>query len=303
MRAAGRPRSNSSASITNDSPPPRAADGKAFRMSDFLPDADFELYRKLIYDESGIHFSSTNRSILESRLRERLREKKTDTLKSYFDLITRDKEEMKVLLDSVTTNLTRFFRNQPHFDALEKHVVPELLRMRGGSAEKKIKIWSAGCSTGEEPYTIALLLKEVLPSPWGFEIVASDISLKSLMVGKEGFYPDSRIVGIPEAYLPKYFERKSNGWQVKDAVKKTIRFDYHNLKNDSGLRSMDIVFCRNVLIYFDEAAQKATVERFYEALAPQSFLFIGHSESLFGMNTKFEFVKTEWACFYKKDSK
>ena len=272
-------------------------------MSDFLPDAEFELYRKLIYDASGIHFSSTNRSILESRLRERLREKKSDSLKEYYDILTKDHEELKILLDSVTTNLTRFFRNQPHFDALEKYVVPELIRIRGASPDRKLKIWSAGCSTGEEPYTIAILLKETLPPGWGFEIVASDISLKSLMVGKEGFYPDSRITGIPEPYLPKYFERKSNGWQIRDEIKKLIRFDYHNLKNDSGFRNIDVVFCRNVLIYFDEAAQKATVERFYDALAPKSFLFIGHSESLFGMNTRFEFVKTEWACFYKKDAK
>jgi len=272
-------------------------------MSDFLPDAEFELYRKLIYDASGIHFSSTNRSILESRLRERLREKKTDSLRDYYDLLTRDHEELKTLLDSVTTNLTRFFRNQPHFDALAKYVVPELIRIRGSSPDRKLRIWSAGCSTGEEPYTIAFLLKDALPPGWGVEIVASDISLKSLMVGKEGFYPDSRVVGIPELYLPKYFERKPNGWQVKDEVKKLIRFDDHNLKNDSGVRNMDVVFCRKVLIYFDDAAQKASVERFYDALGTKSFLFIGHSESLFGMNTRFEFVKTEWACFYKKDSK
>lgn len=269
-------------------------------MSDFLSDADFELYRKLIYDESGIHFSATNRSILESRLKERLREKKSDSLRDYYKLILGDKEEFKTLLDSVTTNLTRFFRNQPHFDALEHYVVPELAKLRGASADRKLRIWSAGCSTGEEPYTIAMLLKEILPAGFSFEVVASDISLKSLMVAKEGFYGDSRIQGIPEAYLAKYFERKPSGYQLKDEVKKLVRFDYHNLKNDSGLRNLDVVFCRNVLIYFDEAAQKATIERFWESMAPKSFLFIGHSESLFGMNTRFEFVKTDWACFYRK---
>ena len=155
-------------------------------MSDFLGDADFELYRKLIYDESGITFSTTNRSILESRLKERLREKKLDSLKEYFSLITRDKEELKTLLDSVTTNLTRFFRNQAHFDAIEKYVVPELIKLRGGSGERKLRFWSAGCSTGEEPYTLAMLLKEILPAGWSFEIVASDISLKCLMVGQGG---------------------------------------------------------------------------------------------------------------------
>jgi len=121
------------------------------------------------------------------------------------------------------------------------------------------------------------------------------------MVGKEGFYADARVQGIPEAYLPKYFDRKPGGHQIKEEIKKHTRFDYHNLKNDSGLRGLDVVFCRNVLIYFDEAAQKAAIERFWEAMAPKSFLFIGHSESLFGMNTKFEFVKTDWATFYRKN--
>jgi len=271
-------------------------------MSDFLSDADFELYRKLIYDASGITFSSTNRSILESRLKERLREKKLDSLKDYFSLINRDKEELKTLLDAVTTNLTRFFRNQAHFDAIEKFVVPELIKMKGSTGDRRLRFWSAGCSTGEEPYTLAMLLKEILPAGWGCEIVASDISLKSLMVGKEAFYADSRIVGIPEHSLSRHFDKKPGGFQLKDEIKKNVRFDYHNLKNDSGLRGLDVVFCRNVLIYFDEAAQKAAIERFWEAMAPKSFLFIGHSESLFGMNTKFEFVKTDWATFYRKNA-
>ncbi len=269
-------------------------------MADFLADTDFDLYRKLIYDESGIHFSATNRSILESRLKERLRDKKLDHVRQYYDIIVRDKEEMKVLLDSVTTNLTRFFRNQAHFDALEKYVIPELIKIKKPSGDYKIRIWSAGCSTGEEPYTIAILMKELLPAPWTAEIIASDISLKSLMVGREGFYADARIAGIPEGTLKRHFDKVEGGYRIHDDLRSMIRFDYHNLKNDSGLRSLDVVFCRNVLIYFDDVAQKATVERFWDAMASKSFLFIGHSESLFGMNTRFEFVKTEWACFYRK---
>jgi len=269
-------------------------------MSEFLSDADFELYRKLIYDASGISFSETNRSILESRLKERLRDKKMDSLSEYHKLIMGDKEEFKTLLDSVTTNLTRFFRNQPHFDALEHYVVPELLKIKAASPEHRIRIWSAGCSTGEEPYTIAMLLTQILPPPWTVEVLASDISLKSLMVGKEGFYPEARMQGVPDAYVAKYFDKKADGYQIKNDIKKLVRFDYHNLKNDSGLRDLDVVFCRNVLIYFDEAAQKAAIDRFWDAMSSRSFLFIGHSESLFGMETKFEFLKTDWACLYRK---
>jgi chemotaxis protein methyltransferase CheR len=266
----------------------------------FFSDADFEHYRTLIYNESGIHFTATNRSILESRLKERLREKGMDSVRAYFSLISTNKEELKSFLDSITTNLTRFFRNQAHFDALEHFVVPELLKIKKGSANTTVKIWSAGCSTGEEPYTIAMLMNEILPPPWKFEIVASDISLKCLMTAKEGFYAESRITGIPDAYLKKYFDKVEGGYKVHGDLMSKIRFDYHNLKNDSGLRGLDIVFCRNVIIYFDEAAQTAVINRFWDAMALKSFLFIGHSESLFGMDTKFEFVKTQWATLYRK---
>ena len=264
----------------------------------FLTDADFEQYRNLIYNECGIHFTSTNRSILESRLKERLREKGVDSVKTYFATITRDQSELKSFLDSVTTNLTRFFRNQAHFDALERHVIPELLNAKRASGSNTIKIWSAGCSTGEEPYTIAMLLSDILPPPWNYEIVASDLSLKCLMSAKEGFY--SRIEGIPDNYLKKYFDKVEGGYKIHSNLMSKIRFDYHNLKNDAGIRGMDIVFCRNVIIYFDDITQAAVINRFWDAMASKSFLFIGHSESLFGMDTKFEFVKTDWATLYRK---
>ena len=272
-------------------------------MADLLTDEDFDLFRKVIYDESGITFSATNRSILDSRLKERLREKQLSDVKVYYNLILSDKEEMKLLLDSVTTNLTRFFRNQPHFDAFINYIIPQILETKKSSGEKVVRIWSAGCSTGEEPYTIAMILEDILPATFTYEIIASDISLKSLMVGKQGFYEDSRIGGIPQKYLDKYFTKTDNGYQINDNIKSKVRFDYHNLKNDSGLRNLDIVFCRNVLIYFDDAAQTVAVNRFWDAMARKSYLFIGHSESLFGMDTKFEFLKTDWACLYQKSEK
>jgi Methylase of chemotaxis methyl-accepting proteins len=271
-------------------------------MPDFLNDADFDQYRRLIYDESGITFSATNRAILESRLKERLRDKQIQHVSEYYALLTKDKEELKLMLDSVTTNLTRFFRNQPHFDALINYVIPEVLKTKRERNDNKIRVWSAGCSTGEEPYTLAMIFKDKLPPGIQAEIVASDLSLKSLMVGKAGFYPEARIAGIPDNYLSRFFEQKNNGYQVKDELMKMIRFDYHNLKNDSGQRNVDILFCRNVLIYFDEAAQKAVIDRFWDAMSPKSYLFIGHSESLFGMKTKFEFLKTDWACLYQKNT-
>jgi chemotaxis protein methyltransferase CheR len=269
-------------------------------MSDFLSDEYFEKFRSLIYDASGIHFSSTNRSILESRLRERLRNASLETVEEYYASIRGNEGELRALLDSVTTNLTRFFRNTAHVETFEYYVVPELVKMKKAGGSNQIRIWSAGCSTGEEPYTLAMILREILPADFTTEILASDLSLKSLMTGQQGFYADNRVQGVPERYLTRYFDRKTGGYQIKDEIRRMVRFDYHNLKHDSGQRNLDVIFCRNVLIYFDEAAQKAVVDRFWDALAPSAFLFIGHSESLFGMKTGFEFLRTDWACIYRK---
>ena len=270
-------------------------------MLDTLNDADFERFRKTIYDESGITFSATNRPILDSRIKEILREKKLDSVDDYYKLITSDHEEMKRMLDAVTTNLTRFFRNQPHFDALEKYVIPHVLEEKKKTGDKTVRVWSAGCSTGEEPYTIAMLLKRILPVGYDFQVTASDISLKSLMVGQSGFYADNKVDGIPPDYLSQYFTKSAGGYQVNKEIMSKVKFDYHNLKNDSGMRNLDVIFCRNVMIYFDEPAQLVVLNRFWHSMASHSYLFIGHSESLFGMDTKFEFLKTDWACLYQKN--
>jgi len=273
-------------------------------MSDIMTEPDFEKYKKLIYDASGITFTATNRSILESRLRERLRSSTAaKTVGDYYALLLKDSEELKAFLDSVTTNLTRFFRNMAHIDTFEKYVIPKIVKTkRETNAPKTVRVWSAGCSTGEEPYTLAIVLQEKLPPDFTYQITASDISLKSLMTAKEAAYPENRMESVPPQFI-KYFDKKDQNFRVREDVKKNVRFDYHNLKFDSGQRGLDVVFCRNVLIYFDLAAQKEVIDRFWEAMAPTSYLFIGHSESLFGMETKFEFLRTDWACIYTKEPK
>lgn len=269
-------------------------------MAQFLSQDEFERFRTLIYDASGIHFSESNRSILESRLRDILR-KHDLTISAYYALLRSNPEELKLLLDSVTTNLTRFFRNTSHFQSFEYHVIPDLLKRKRSAGDTTFRLWSAGCSTGEEPYSFAMVVKELLPPGMKAEIIASDISLKSLMAGKEAFYPEARMNGVPEKYLARYFERKADGYLIKDEIRQMVRFDYHNLKFDSGLRNLDVVVCRNVIIYFDEPAQQAVIQRFWDTMNDYAYLFIGHSESLFGMKTRFEFVKTDWASVYRKN--
>ena len=269
-------------------------------MSDFLNDSDFQKIRDLIYNESGIHFSDSNRTILESRLRERLKVMNLSNAREFYDKLTGDEGVLKDFLDSVTTNLTRFFRNLAHYETFINHVIPDLVEKKRSLGQKKISLWSAGCSTGEEAYTNAIVLKEHLPPDFEIDIVASDLSLKSLMKAKEGFYLNNRVNGIDEKYLKKYFIKKENGYQIKPEIGDLIRFDYHNLKFGSNLRNLDVVFCRNVLIYFDEAAQKNVIDNFWDSMSSHSYLFIGHSESLFGMDTQFKFIKTDWACIYGK---
>ncbi len=269
-------------------------------MSEFLNDQDFQKIRDLIYNESGIHFSDSNRTILESRLKERLKLLNLSSIMDYHRKLTSDGGELKDFLDSVTTNLTRFFRNNAHYDTFINYVIPDLVALKRKQGKKKITLWSAGCSTGEEPYTNAMVLKEHLPPDFEIEITASDLSLKSLMKAKEGFYPKNRVTGVEDKYLNKYFAPQDNGYKIKPEIGGLIRFDYHNLKFGSPLKNLDIVFCRNVLIYFDEAAQKNVIDNFYDAMSNHSYLFIGHSESLFGMDTQFKFIKTDWACIYGK---
>lgn len=268
-------------------------------MSEILPDALFGEFRAVIYDQSGIHFSDSNRPILESRLRDRLRISGLTNASDYLAKIKQSPQEMKDFLDSVTTNLTRFYRNQGQFDALVHQVIPDLCA-RKASSEKDLRVWSAGCSTGEEPYTLAMVMEKHLPQGFTYHITASDLSLKSLMTANQGFYPDAKMEGVPPEDLDKFFTRLEGGWQIKESIKEKITFDYHNLKFDSGQRGLDIVFCRNVLIYFDEAAQKNVIDRFWNSMNNHSYLFIGHSESLFGLNTQFKFLKSDWAVLYTK---
>lgn len=270
-------------------------------MAEKLTDADFKLFSSLVYDESGIMFSDSNRTILESRLYDCVREKHAASLSDYYTLITSKKDELDFFLDQITTNLTYFFRNQQQFDTLAFYVIPSLLEYKKKLSDTHIRIWSAGCSTGEEAYTIAMILEECLPPPYTYQITASDLSLRSLMVGRSGFYLENKVEGIPEKYLNRYFTKKDTGYQILPSLMQKIKFDYHNLKYDSGMRNLDVIFCRNVLIYFDDEAQKTVIDHFWNDMSPQSYLFIGHSESLFGTKTQFKFLKTKWGHLYQKN--
>jgi len=269
-----------------------------------LTDEEFRLFRSLIYKESGIYLKENRKDFLENRVVKRLRATGLTSPYWYYKLLTENKKaELLNLLDLLTINETSFFRNAPQLDLFKNIALPEILGSKSGEARKRLRIWSAGCSTGEEPYTIAMFIREALPDPrpWEIQIFASDLSFTALKAASAGEYNADKVSATVDAhYINRYFEKLGDRVRIRDELKKMIVFDYHNLKNDNGLAELDVIFCRNVMIYFDEAAQARLVKRFYDSLVPGGYLFLGHAESLFGMETKFEFVYDNKGTAYKK---
>lgn len=252
----------------------------------FFSDNDLKIVADLVYHNCGIVFKESNLTVLVSRLSYKLREKQI-TAAEYVTLLQRDNKELLSFIDFATTNFTSFFRNPKQFEILANVVLPEIVKRNQDS--KFIKLWSAGCSTGEEPFTLAMVVhdflesKALLEAGWNFHITASDISLESLFTAKEGKFPKKSVEKIEKKYLDKYFTSVGDDRILKDPVKRAVRFDYHNLIYDNGIRDVDVVFCRNVLIYFDLDIQRKVLTNIHLSAKPSSFLFIGHSESLIGV--------------------
>ncbi|MBI4976044.1 MAG: protein-glutamate O-methyltransferase CheR [Spirochaetes bacterium] len=265
-----------------------------------LTDEYFEKFKTTVYEESGICFNSVNRVVLEARINENIKRKSLAGFDAYYQLVKSNKEELREFLDSITTNLTKFFRNESQFVSL-RQVLPQIAAKKT-AGNRVIRIWSAGCSTGEEPYSIAITAGELGGALSGctVSIFASDISLKSLITAKEGRYRKDRFENVDKAIVERYFDVMPEECVARDNIKKMITFDYHNLKHPVTFKDLDIIFCRNVIIYFDAESQKRTIDRFYEALGPAGYLYLGHSESLFGMTTNFKFNKLDDAIVYTK---
>ncbi|MBX3330717.1 MAG: protein-glutamate O-methyltransferase CheR [Nitrospira sp.] len=245
---------------------------------------EFDHFRTLIYDESGISLSQQKQSLLESRLSKRVRELGLETFSQYYDRVIGDptQEEFTRMLDLISTNKTDFFRESKHFDFLRDVILPESI------PEKRIRIWSSACSTGEEPYTIAITLFEGVQNPgeWDFKILASDLSTRVLAKAASGIYDEERFQGMSPDMLSRHFLRgrgdSMGRFKVKPHLASMIRFRRLNLMNDEfPIRNpLDLIFCRNVMIYFDRPTQETLVNKFHRYLKPGGYLFIGHSESL-----------------------
>ncbi|MEC4889553.1 MAG: protein-glutamate O-methyltransferase CheR [Nitrospira sp.] len=245
---------------------------------------EFQRFRTLIYDESGISLSEQKKSLLASRLSKRLRDLGLDTFSDYYEKVTLEtsREEFTRMLDLISTNKTDFFREPKHFDFLRDRILPELTQL------KRVRIWSSASSTGEEPYTIAMTLYDGVqnPSQWDFKILASDLSTRVLAKAASGTYDEERVRDVPEEIVKRHFLRgrgESAGMlKVKPHLADMIRFRRINLMDDQfPIKSpLDLIFCRNVMIYFDRPTQEKLVNKFHRYLKPGGYLFIGHSESL-----------------------
>jgi chemotaxis protein methyltransferase CheR len=245
---------------------------------------EFLRLRKLIYDESGISLSDQKRTLLASRLSKRIHELGLATFSEYYEQVTEDPshEEFMRMLDLISTNKTDFFREPKHFEFLRERILPEL------EQPKRIRIWSSACSTGEEPYTIAMTLFEHAPNPaqWDFKILASDLSTRVLAKAASGLYDQDRFRDVPPDILQRHFLRgkgdRAGLFKVKPHLASVIQFRRLNLMDDRFpiKAPLDLIFCRNVMIYFDRPTQEKLVNKFHRYLKPGGYLFIGHSESL-----------------------
>jgi chemotaxis protein methyltransferase CheR len=304
------------------------------RVSDEL----LERFKRCVYERSDLHFSSKKHAFLEKRIRERFIRSGLPDYESYYSFLMGDPSEVYSLIEDLTTNETRFFRNAAQFRALSDVVVPELVKaknrevvsswgkghpVQGRHPAMSIKVWSAGCSTGEEAYSIAFTLLDIVkyPKAWDLDVLATDIKREAVVVAKSGFYSEKRIEGIGRPVMERFMEQAAGGWLVRPEARRIINFRAANIKDitgqnggrtlglvdeNGGVAAMevrnrfDVIFCRNVMIYFDRAAQQRLVDALYDCLRPGGYLFTGDSEPLHLFSHGFIRAEDTGSLYYRK---
>jgi chemotaxis protein methyltransferase CheR len=270
-----------------------------------LPDDVFRLMRDQIYKRTGMWFADNSKYLLQKRLSPRARELNFDSFQKYFYFLQYDPRadaEFDQIYDLVTTNETYFFREPAQLAAFAEEIIPEILERKRTT---KIRIWSAGCSSGEEPYSIAMLLSEAgYYDRAVFEIFASDINQQVLAKARRGHYRESAFRATDATLREKYFTRIDDGsWRIHDDIRNRVSFGRLNLYDEgrvSLLGNLDVIFCRNVIIYFDDQSKRVVVSNFYKRLLDSGYLLLGHSESLISLSTQFKLRHLKNDMVYQK---
>ena len=274
-----------------------------------ITDQEFSNLRDFIYSQCGIYIADNRKYLLENRLGNRLKKLNLRNFDEYYNFLRFDAGkalEMKKLFEVITTNETSFYRNPPQLKVFQENVLAEVIkecRTKG----KKLRIWSAGCSTGEEPYTIAMIIHELLKTEaprWDIKITANDLSERVLESARKGVYNDYTLRSTPKDVAQRYFDMDNGTNKIKSEVKKLVSFGQINLKDRAQIKRIErsqIVFCRNVIIYFDDEMKKQVISSFYDNLLPGGYLIIGHSESLHNITRAFKPIHFPGAIIYKKE--
>ncbi|MCX7679724.1 MAG: protein-glutamate O-methyltransferase CheR [Spirochaetes bacterium] len=260
-----------------------------------LGDTEFEYFRNIVYRESGIRLTELKKALVQARLTKRLRQLKINSFTEYCDYVKHNYyNEIENLINCITTNKTDFFREARHFEFIKQYLIPQWCEKK----KRRIRIWSAGCSTGEEPYSIAIILREHFQpiDVSDVKILATDIDTEVIEKGKRGIYSADAVADVPRELATKYF-LKGKGtneglFKIKDIVKNMVYFRKLNLLDEKYPMKgkFDLIFCRNVIIYFDRETQRMVFDKFYEYIENDGFLFVGHSETLTGLTSKFALV-------------
>ena len=275
-----------------------------------IDDEVFEDLRAFIYDETGIYFRDNKRYLLESQVGRRLAVLGLGDYESYLRMLHNGgrRRELPQLVNSVTINETFFFRHPPHYEALEETLVPEALARRTAFAPRTVRIWSAGCSTGDEPYTIAMVVREKLQPRYPdvrFEILGTDINTEVLARARAGLFSAYAVRNVPPSYARTYFEQEADGYRLAPEIREMVSFRQMNLTDPPAMQRMrrfDVIFCANVLIYFDGPTKERVVGAFHESLNDGGTLVVGVSETLFGVEQTFASRRLEKIMVYQKEA-
>lgn len=264
-----------------------------------LTDQEFQQIRDLVYSWFGINLTDQKRALVVGRLNRVLRDLKFDTFQEYYDYIVKDDtgHALSVLVDRISTNHTFFYREHDHFDFLRDDILPGMIEEQRRRGKKELRFWIAGCSSGEESYMIAMIVRDLLGSElssWEVGLLATDISTIALEKAEKGVYTAENVEHLPVEYKRRYMSKQKDGsWQVQESLKSMITHRRLNLMRTSFpfKRQFHIIFCRNVMIYFDRQTREGLVERFHRYTVPEGYLFIGHSETLGRHNDLYRYIK------------